>query len=278
MRRVLSIICLLLLGVPTWALGQSRYSARSASNSGLSRRSGSFQMAPGYGYAWFRSDGLDALNARLGNSALVSQPETHGRAGYLGGYMWFPDAEFNKFSSLSFMRISDSLSASGAGATVNSNYSLWSVGAGVGVRLFPFTRGQFVPGDVSRKAKMGRRSIGFLDRMYWMGLVNLEMANLSQTYSLVVPSTTTDVKYTATAWHGVVAPTLRVAYVFHPSFHVFVEAGAGTSTPFYHSVKIDRLMVRGQDQRYRAKEAGVDEFVSAPFQVARGLVGLTVQF
>jgi hypothetical protein len=235
-------------------------------------------MAPGYGYAWFRSQGLDALNARLGNSALVSQPETHGRAGYIGGYAWFPDASFNRFWSASFTRISDSLTASGVGATVSSNYTLWSVGAGYGVRLYPFARNQFHPNDVTKNARTNRRSAKIWNRMYWMGLMNFEAASLSQTYSLFVPSTDTNVKYTASAWHLVAIPTLRVAFVLHPSFHIYAEGGAGVSTCLRNSAEVESLVVRGQDQRYRAVEAGVGEFVSSPFQMVRGLVGLTVQF
>lgn len=279
MRVLITTFLSLLAWMPFMALAQgssSKYSP--SSSSGITRRAGSFQIAPGYGYAWFRSSGLDSLNARLGNSALVSQPETHGRAGYIGGYAWFPDEYYNRFWSASFTRIGDSLSASGAGATVNSQYTLWSVGAGYGVRLYPFARNQFHPKDIVQKARINRRSAKFLNRIYWMGLINLEAASISQKYALFVPSTDTNVKYSASAWHIVAVPTLRVALVLHPSFHIYAEGGAGMSICVRNSAVVESLIVRSQDQRYRAVEAGVGEFVSSPFQIMRGLVGVTVQF
>ncbi len=247
-----------------------------------SRSTPSFIIGFGYGLSYLSSPGLTNINDQLGNSALMTPSGVHGLASNANISILKSDKEFNKFYTFSATSLSDSVTASGAGNSVTSKYSLWSFGGGIGVRLHPFVRQGFNPSqarDPKRtRIRMKEKLASFFKKFYILGLANAELASISHSYAMSVPSTRTIVDYSQSGTHLVMAPTVRIGYFAGSLLHFFVDTSYEKSTRLGYSVKINNLIVQNQDQRYRAASVGIGTLASEPFWMARIVGGISFQF
>jgi hypothetical protein len=261
---------------------QTEFAHAQQSSSQTKKWARNFMLGAGYGYSYTTSVGITALNTQLGNSPLMQPTRLHGTSPTTSIWILSPDKDFNRFYTCGFSLLSDNVSAAGVSGSASSELSLWQAGCGLGVRIYPYTRGKFEAGkknDPRRtRIRITDRMASFFKKFYVLASVNGEFASLSHNYALNVETTGTKIVYEQTATYLFLVPTARIFFFAGDLFHIFAEASYSVSYQLSRSVKIDELLVTGQDQRYRAAEHSIGKLVESSIGIGKASFGATLQF